>query len=130
MSRFGDSAVAGAAIMGRIWPVAFAAVFALSGAIGPIIGQNAGALRFDRVRRALLDALLCNVAYVLLVWIILWVLQDAIVAAFSASGEAERLIRFAITWLVGGYIFWQVRELGAGQDALVTRPVAATLNKP
>jgi putative MATE family efflux protein len=105
MSQFGDSAVAGAAIMGRIWPVAFAAVFALSGAIGPIIGQNAGALRYDRVRRALLDALLCNVAYVLTVWVILWSLQGAIVQAFSASGDAERLIRFAVTWLVGGYIF-------------------------
>ena len=105
MSQFGDSAVAGAAIMGRIWPVAFAAVFALSGAIGPIIGQNAGALRYDRVRRTLLDALLCNVVYVLAVWMILWSAQDLIVNAFSASADAERLIRFAVTWLVGGYIF-------------------------
>ena len=105
MSQFGDSAVAGAAIMGRIWPVAFAAVFALSGAIGPIIGQTAGALRYDRVRRALLDALLCNVVYVLVVWLILWSSQDLIVNAFSASEDAERLIRFAVTWLVGGYIF-------------------------
>jgi putative MATE family efflux protein len=105
MSQFGDSAVAGAAIMGRIWPVAFAAVFALSGAIGPIIGQNAGAFRYDRVRRALLDALLCNLAYVLVVWILLWSLQDAIVAAFSATGDAEQLIRFAVTWLVGGFAF-------------------------
>jgi putative MATE family efflux protein len=105
MSQFGDSAVAGAAIMGRIWPVAFAAVFALSGAIGPIIGQNAGARHFDRVRGALLNALGCNVVYVLVVWLILWSLQDVIVSAFSATGDAERLIRFAVTWLVGGYIF-------------------------
>jgi putative MATE family efflux protein len=105
MSQYGDSAVAGAAIMGRIWPVAFAAVFALSGAIGPIIGQNAGAMHFDRVRRALLDALLCNLVYVLLMWLLLWSIQDLIVAAFSASGDAERLIRFAVTWLVGGYVF-------------------------
>ncbi len=105
MSQFGDSAVAGAAIMGRIWPVAFAAVFALSGAIGPIIGQNAGARRYDRVRRALLDAVMCNLVYVLVMWLILWLSQDLIVQAFSATGEAERLIRFAVTWLVGAYIF-------------------------
>jgi len=105
MSQFGDSAVAGAAIMGRIWPVAFAAVFALSGAIGPIIGQNAGAQRFDRVRRALLDAVLCNLVYVMVMWLLLWSAQDLIVTAFSASGDAERLIRFALTWLVGAYIF-------------------------
>jgi putative MATE family efflux protein len=105
MSQFGDSAVAGAAIMGRIFPVAFAAVFALSGAIGPIIGQNAGAGHFDRVRSALLNALMCNVVYVLLVWALLWALTDAIVAAFSARNEAEQLIRFAITWLIGAFMF-------------------------
>ena len=75
--------------------MAFAAVFALSGAIGPIIGQNAGAQRYDRVRRALLDAILCNVVYVLIVWLLLWSAEDLIVAAFSASDDAERLIRFA-----------------------------------
>ncbi|NND69119.1 MAG: MATE family efflux transporter, partial [Halioglobus sp.] len=53
MSQFGDSAVAGAAIMGRITPVAFCAIFALSGAVGPIIGQNAGAGLYDRVRTTL-----------------------------------------------------------------------------
>ena len=105
MAQFGDSAVAGAAIMGRIFPVAFAAVFALSGAIGPIIGQNAGAGYFDRVRSVLLGALMCNVVYVLFVWLLLWLLTDAIVAAFSAHNEAEQLIRFAITWLVGAFMF-------------------------
>ena len=105
MARFGDSAVAGAAIMGRITPVAFAAVFALSGAIGPIIGQNAGAHNYIRVRQALLAALLCNVLYVLAVWVVLWLLADGIVAAFSARAEAASLIRFYINWLVGAFMF-------------------------
>lgn len=105
MAQFGDSAVAGAAITGRLAPVAFAAVFALSGAIGPIIGQNAGAGRFDRVRRVLLDALLCNLVYVVFVWLLLWSLSDVIVAAFSATGLAETLIRFYVTWLPGAFLF-------------------------
>jgi len=105
MAQFGDSAVAGAAIMGRIAPVAFAAIFALSGAVGPIIGQNAGAGHFDRVRRTLLDALACNVVYVMVVWLVLWLCADLIVAAFSASGPAEELIRFYVTWLPGAFAF-------------------------
>jgi putative MATE family efflux protein len=105
MAQFGDSAVAGAAIVGRITPVAFAAVFALSGAIGPIIGQNAGANHYDRVRETLLAALMCNVVYVLMVWLLLWFLVDGIVAAFSASGDGELLIRFYINWLVGAFMF-------------------------
>ncbi len=42
MAAFGEDAVAGMAIVGRMTPVAFGVIFALSGAIGPIIGQNFG----------------------------------------------------------------------------------------
>jgi putative MATE family efflux protein len=105
MSRFGDSAVAGAAIMGRITPLAMAAVFALSSAIGPIVGQNAGAGRFDRVRATLASAVLFNVVYVGLVWLLLWLCADFIVAAFSASGEARDLILFYCNFLAGAFVF-------------------------
>ena len=50
MAEYGSDAVAGMAIVGRIVPVAFGVMFALSGAIGPIIGQNAGAGQAARVR--------------------------------------------------------------------------------
>jgi MATE family, multidrug efflux pump len=105
MSQFGDSAVAGAAIMGRISPLAFAAVFALSGAVGPIVGQNAGAGRYDRVRSTLFNALVFNVVYVGIVWLILWFSADLIVTAFSASDLAAQLIRFYCHFLVGAFIF-------------------------
>ena len=39
-------------------PVAFVALFARPGAIGPILAQNLGARRFDRLRSAMRDALL------------------------------------------------------------------------
>lgn len=105
MSEFGDSAVAGAAIMGRISPVAFAAIFALSGAVGPIIGQNAGAGLYQRVRATLSSALVVNVVYVALVWLILWLSAHSIVAVFSASEEAAELIIFYCYFLVGAFVF-------------------------
>lgn len=105
MSQFGDSAVAGAAILGRITPVAFAAIFALSGAVGPIVGQNAGAGRYDRVRSTLANAVLFNAVYVALMWLLLWSLADLIVAAFSASDAAAQLIRFYCNFLVGAFVF-------------------------
>jgi putative MATE family efflux protein len=105
MAQFGDGAVAAAAIMGRISPVAFAAVFALSGAVGPIIGQNAGAHNYARVRQTLLAAMLCNVVYVLAVWVLLKLLADGIVTVFSASGDAAYLIHFYINFLVGAFLF-------------------------
>jgi Na+-driven multidrug efflux pump len=105
MSRFGDSAVAGAAIMGRITPLAMAAVFALSGAIGPIVGQNAGAARYDRVRSTLASAAACNVVYVALVWLLLWLCADLIARAFSATGLARDLILFYCDFLAGAFVF-------------------------
>lgn len=42
LARFGDAAIAAGAIIDRIVPVAFGAIFALSGAIGPILAQNWG----------------------------------------------------------------------------------------
>ncbi len=105
MAQFGDGAVAGAAIMGRISPLAFAAVFALSGAVGPIIGQNAGAGLYDRVRSTVLNAISFGVVYVLSVWLLLWWAADFIVLAFSASPEAAQLIVFYCHWLVPAFLF-------------------------
>jgi len=105
MSQYGDSAVAGAAIMGRLTPLAFAATFALSSAIGPIVGQNAGAGRYDRVRTTLTNALLFNGVYVSAVWVLLILASDGIVSIFSASPEAADLILFYTHFLVGAFFF-------------------------
>jgi putative MATE family efflux protein len=101
MSDFGNGAVAAIAVMARIAPLAFAAVFAVSGAIGPIVGQNAGANRYDRVRQALLDASLCIAIYVAVVWLLLWLCADLLIAGFTASATAAELLRFYISFLVG-----------------------------
>ena len=53
IAEFGDDAVAGWAIVGRIMPVAFGVIFALSGAVGPIMSQNYGAKLFGRVTATL-----------------------------------------------------------------------------
>jgi len=105
MSQFGDGAVAAAAILGRISPVAFAAVFALSGAVGPIIAQNAGAGQYCRVRQTLVNALAFNAVYVLLIWGLLWLGSGWIVVAFSAEPVAADLILFYCHLLVWTFFF-------------------------
>ena len=50
LAPYGDEAVAANAIITRLVPVAFGFVFALSAAVGPIIGQNLGARNIGRVR--------------------------------------------------------------------------------
>jgi Na+-driven multidrug efflux pump len=101
----GDDAVAGWAIVGRIIPVAFGAIFALSGAMGPILGQNYGAGRIDRVQRAFMDALILILGYTTLVWAILFVARDPIVALFDADGDAAGLVILFCTYVAASFIF-------------------------
>ncbi|MCX7324999.1 MAG: MATE family efflux transporter [Hyphomicrobiales bacterium] len=110
MSQFGDKAVAAFAIIDRIVPLAFGVLFALSGAVGPILGQNWGARRFDRMRQTLKDATLFCAAYVLPMWLLLMLGQNQLVELFHVTGlTAELLKLFTVVsgpmWLTLGGLF-------------------------
>ena len=105
IAPFGDSAVSALAIVTRIVPVAFGVVFSLSGAIGPIIGQNFGAGRPDRVKASFSNALLFASGYVAITSVILYLARAPIAAAFNASAEATVLIAFFCTWIGPTWLF-------------------------
>ncbi len=105
MAPFGDPAVAGWAILGRLTPVAFGAIFALSGTVGPIIGQNHGAGDFARVRATLTHSLIVTAAFSGLAWVVLAALAGPITVAFHASGETARLIVFFCRVLAPLFVF-------------------------
>lgn len=93
IATHGDSAVAAWAIIGRIIPVAFGAIYALSGSIGPIIGQNYGAGENDRMRRAFTLSLAVNAAFTCIAWIALVLGTGHILEFFKVTGSAADLIR-------------------------------------
>lgn len=110
MAEFGEAAVAGMAIVGRMTPIAFGVLFALSGAIGPIIGQNHGAGREDRVRESLRDAFIFTALVVVLVTLALYALRGPVVALFEADGLTKELIflfcgPLALAFFFNGVIF-------------------------
>lgn len=105
IAEYGDATIAGLAVVDRLTPLAFGVIFALSGAVGPIIGQNMGAARVDRARQALLDGMIFNAIYVLVACAILFLAQDAIISAFSATGDAALMIRIFVTVIAVSYLF-------------------------
>ncbi|NOR62240.1 MAG: MATE family efflux transporter [Rhodobacteraceae bacterium] len=110
MAEFGDAAVAGMAIIGRVTPIAFALIFAMSGAIGPIIGQNFGAGKHDRVRTSFNSSMVLIVVYVFPVVLVLYFLRTPIADLFSATGVARDLIflfcgPLSLAWIFNGVIF-------------------------
>jgi putative MATE family efflux protein len=92
VAPFGEAAVAGLAITGRLTPVALGVIFALAGAVGPIIGQNAGAGRMDRVRAALWVAVWFTAAVVGTVTLVLWLIRAPLADLFGAEGVTRDLV--------------------------------------
>ena len=79
IAAYGSSYVAGYAVIGRLTPVCFAFVFSVSGAIGPIIGQNYGANNWTRIKQTLRDSLVVISSFCVLVSGLLWLLQDYVI---------------------------------------------------
>ena len=92
MAEFGEEAVAGMAIVARLTPVGFGVIFALSGAIGPIIGQNAGAGLNDRVQGAFREGLLFTAIVVIVVSGLFFLARPALQALFQLDGLALTLV--------------------------------------
>ena len=105
IAPFGDSAIAGWAVVVRIIPVAFAVLFALSASVGPIIGQNVGAGRYDRLQSTLRDSLKVVVIYVLAVWLLLALCSTVTADIFGATGQGREVIIFFCVFVAGSYVF-------------------------
>ena len=105
VAQFGASAVAGQATIDRLTPVAFGLVYALSGAVGPILAQNLGARHYGRVREGLRESLRFMVIAVGAAWLLLALGQGLIVRAFSAEGLAAELIHAFCSWVAAGFFF-------------------------
>ena len=105
VAPFGDGAVAGWAIIGRIIPVAFGAIYALSGSVGPIIGQNFGARLPERMRTVLTQSLMVMAVFTGVAWAGMVLTADILADSFNATGEARELIVFFCRWLSPLFVF-------------------------
>ncbi|MCA3641543.1 MAG: polysaccharide biosynthesis C-terminal domain-containing protein [Methylobacterium sp.] len=110
LAPFGAEAIAASTIIDRLTPLAFGVLFALSGAVGPILAQNLGARQYGRLRQALRDALLFALVYCLLAWTILFLSRHAIAGMFGVSGLTAQYVAFfcaisGLAWLFNGFLF-------------------------
>ena len=104
-SDVGEAAIAASAIIDRVTPFAFGVVFALTGSIGPIIGQNYGARLMARVQRTLTDSFILSIGYVLLAWAALALAAPTIAAIFDATGDSADYVIFYCRYGVVAWLF-------------------------
>jgi len=84
--RFGDAAFAAYSIFNRLVPLVFVGLWGLYSAVGPILGQNWGARRFDRLRATVRDTLALMALYVVLTWGILVAGRNFILLMLNIAG--------------------------------------------
>lgn len=105
MSEYGDGAVAGWAVVSRLTVVAFGGIFALSGAVGGIFGQNYGAGKLDRVMSTYRDSLIYCVIYVSAAWLVLFLMRDLIVDVFGLGAQGAEIVYGFTNLAAGGFAF-------------------------
>jgi Na+-driven multidrug efflux pump len=109
-AAYGEAAVAGMAIAGRLTPVAFGVIFALTGAIGPIIGPERRRGPDGPGAPRLLDALIFTGIVILAVSALLFVLRAPLADLFNAEGLTRDLVYLfcgplSVLWFFNGAIF-------------------------
>ena len=110
LARYGDAIIAGNTILDRLTPLCFGVIFALSGSVGPILGQNWGAGRYDRLRLVLRESALLVVIYTTLMGITLLLLRHSIPHLFHVEGAAADFIAMfclyiGVLWAFLGALF-------------------------
>jgi putative MATE family efflux protein len=105
MAKFGDDAVAGWAIIGRVIPVVFGVIFALSGSVGPILGQNYGAKLYHRLYETMRDALIFTALYSIIAWGLLALFSAQVANMFAATGLTGELVSFFCLFVAGSFLF-------------------------
>lgn len=95
VASFGPAAVAAFGVGSRVGMLVFAVVMALSAALAPFIGQNLGAGRPDRVRRAAWLATVFGAAYGMATWMVVALLARPIAGVFNDHPEViEAAVRY------------------------------------
>jgi putative MATE family efflux protein len=107
---FGAAAQAGFGIGARVMQAMFLPVVALSFAISPVVGQNFGGRRADRVRQAVIAAIGLASAMMLVLTIVTWLTAPRMIGAFSSDPGviafgSEYLTIVALNYVAAGIAF-------------------------
>jgi putative MATE family efflux protein len=124
IADFGAAAQAGFSIGGRIMQSIFMPTMAIAFALGPIVGQNYGAGRHDRVRETYFKGVMLSSALMLLVTILMQWKPELLVMAFTDEAEvievgAVFLQLISLNFIAQGIVF---SSSGVFQGLGNTRP--------
>ena len=127
VAEYGDDAVAGFSVIGRLVPLAFCVIFALSGAVGPIVGQNFGAGDYGRVRETLRKALIFTGVYTLIIWVVLLAGSGFIADQFKLGETGAELVKVFALIITPLFFFNGVLFIANATFNNLNRPTWSTM---
>ena len=107
---FGAAAQAGFGVGARVMQAMFLPVLALSFAVSPIVGQNFGGGRADRVRQSVSAAIRLAAGLMLILTVVTWLTAPQLIRGFSSDPAvigygAEYLGIMAFNFIASGIVF-------------------------
>lgn len=125
LAQFGQETVAGYGLATRIEALAGVGLLALSASIGPIVGQNLGARKFDRVHLALRRGFQFCIIYGLAMAALVALLAFPLTALFTDSQVVSATAN-AYLWIVPATALgYGINIVGAAALNAVGRPLLA-----
>ncbi len=108
--QFGAAAQAGFGVGARVMQAMFLPVVALSFAVGPVVGQNFGGRKADRVRHTVMISLGLTVAMMLVLTLATWLTAPRLIRIFSYDPKviafgSEYLTIVAFNFIAAGIVF-------------------------
>ncbi len=124
-ASFGDTAVAAFGVGARIEPIASLLVLAMSSSLPPLISQNYGAQRLDRVEEAYRLSIKFILSWQLIVYFILLLSSGTIAAIFSDDPEVIQSINLFIWIMPLGYGLQGIIILTNSSLNAIHKPISA-----
>jgi putative MATE family efflux protein len=114
IAPLGAATVAGFGIANRIEALVLIPLLALSGIIGPFMGQNLGAKRYDRMQAAARLTILFSMGYGLLIALAMAAFAPALAHVFSRNTEVITAASLYLYFVPLSYTLYGVIMIGAG----------------
>jgi putative MATE family efflux protein len=125
VAGYGPTAVAAWGVGGRLESIASIVMLALSMSLPPLLSQNFGAQKVERVKAAYQIAIKFVVGFQLLVFVLLYLLADYIALVFAKETEVANLIALFLIIVPFGYGLQGVVVLTNSAFNAIHRPMAA-----
>lgn len=126
IADYGAAAVAGFGVASRIEAVAAMLMFALSGSIGPFVGQNWGAHRVDRVRQGVKASYLFSLSWGLFIAIPLFFFGGNIASWIDTSPLVIAVAASYLALVPLSYGLWGVLMMSSASFNALGKPLPST----